>query len=190
MSVPSWLGVVAALSIFLPFAIGLLVYNRLAILRRRCEQAFADIDVQVRHRHDLIPSLVETVRSFAGHEKSIVDNVLKARNEALRAAGSDRKMEAEAALTTSLTRLIGAVEAYPNIVAGSHYAELRSEIVDVNNNIAAARRFFNLAVGEYNGARDQFPANLIARRFGLEEKRAYSLGLDRVFVEDAPEVKI
>jgi LemA protein len=88
------------------------------------------------------------------------------------------------------TRLLAVVEANPTIQAGSHFSELRGESVDVNNKISATRRFLNLAVGEYNGALDRFPGNLTGRRFGLQEKRSCSLDLDRVFVEDAPAVKI
>ena len=167
----------------------ILVYNRLAVLARRCERAMADIDVQVRHRHDLVPSLVETVRGFAGHEKAIIDSVVKARADALRAVGSHDKLEAETMLTSSIVKLLSVVESNPTIQAGSHFSELRGEIIDVNNKIAAARRFFNMAVNEYNGSLDQFPANLVGRRFGLSAKRSYDLGLERVFVEDVPAVK-
>ena len=190
MSSVVWLALFAVTVVGLPMLVMMVIYNRLATLAHRCEQAFADIDVQLRHRHDVIPSLVETVRSFAGHEKSIIDNVMKARAEALRAVGSTDKLEAESALTASIVRLLAVVEANPTIQAGSHFSELRGEIVDVKNKISAARRFLNLAVGEYNGALDRFPGNLIGHRFGLQEKRSYSLGLDRVFVEDAPAVKI
>ncbi|MEZ5817762.1 MAG: LemA family protein [Hyphomicrobiaceae bacterium] len=190
MTAVVWLAVIALALLLLPLVVMVAVYNRLAVLARRCEQAFADVDVQLRHRHDLIPSLVETVRSFAGHEAAILDSVMKARTDALRAVGSADKLEAETMLTSSINKLLAVVEANPTIQAGSHFAELRGELVDVNNKISAARRFFNLAVGEYNGVLDQFPGNLIGRRFGLREKRAYSLGLDRVFVEEAPAVKL
>jgi len=190
MSGVIWLTLVGLALVLLPLAVTMFVYNRLAVLSRRCERAFGDVDVQLRNRHDLIPSLVETVRSFAGHEKSILDNVITARAEALRAVGSADKLEAETMLTSSISKLLAVVESNPAIQAGSHFVDLRREIVDVNNKIAAARRFFNLAVGEYNGALDQFPANMIGQRFGLREKRVYSLGLDRVFVEEVPAMKL
>jgi LemA protein len=179
------LGMLAAI----PALSVILVYNRLAVLARRCERATADIDVQVRHRHDLIPSLVEAVRGFAGHENAVIDGVMKARADALRAVGSADKLEAETMLTSSIVKLLAVVESNPTVQAGSHFSELRGEIVDVNNKIAAARRFFNMAVNEYNGSLDQFPANLVGRRFGLSAKRSYDLGLERVFVEDIPVVK-
>jgi LemA protein len=114
---------------------------------------------------------------------------MKARADALRAVGSADKLEAETMLTSSIVKLLAVVESNPTIQAGSHFSELRSEIIDVNNKIAAARRFFNMAVNEYNGSLDQFPANLVGRRFGLSAKRSYDLGLERVFVEDIPVVK-
>jgi LemA protein len=186
LSIASVMVVMAAL----PALWTMFVYNRLAVLARRCEQATADIDVQLRHRHDLVPSLVETVRSFAGHEKEIINNVVNARAEALRAVGSHDKLEAETVLTSSIVKLLSVAESNPTLQAGSHFCELRGEIVDVNNKIAAARRFLNMTVKEYNGALDQFPANLIGRRFGLAEKRSYDLGLERVFIEDMPAVKL
>jgi LemA protein len=161
----------------------------LAVLSRRCERALADIDVQVRHRHDLIPSLVEAVRGFTAHEKGVIDSVVNARIEALRAVGSQDKLEAETMLTSSIVKLLSVAESNPSIQAGGHFSELRGEITDVNNKIAAARRFFNMAVNEFNASLDQFPANVVGRRFGLSAKRSYDLGLDRLFVEEIPAVK-
>lgn len=183
------IGLVLVAAAALPTISVVLVYNRLAVLSRRCERALADIDVQVRHRHDLIPSLVEAVRGFAGHEKGVIDSVVNARAEALRAVGSQDKLEAETMLTSSIVKLLSVAESNPSIQAGAHFSELRGEIVDVNNKIAAARRFFNMAVNEFNASLDQFPANVVGRRFGLSARRSYDLGLDRLFVEEIPAVK-
>jgi LemA protein len=171
-------------------ALTIVVYNRLAALARRCEQAMADIDVQLRLRHDLIPSLVETVRSFVAHERGLFETIATARARAMRAADPGERMEAETVLTSGLLRLVALAESNPTSQASSHFAELRSELVDVNNKIAAARRFFNLAVSEYNATLDQFPGNLIGRRFGLTSRRSFDLGIERVFFEDAPAVKL
>src|SRR6266436_9892643 len=161
------LGLLLVVAAAIPMLSVMLVYNRLAVLSRRCERALADIDVQVRHRHDLSPSLVEAVRGFAGHEKGVSDSVLSARADALRAVGSQDKLEAETMLTSSIVKLLSVAESNPSIQAGSHFSELRGELVDVNNKIAAARRFFNMAVNEFNASLDQFPANVVGRRFGL-----------------------
>lgn len=170
-------------------ALIVLVYNRLAALSRRCEQAMADIDVQLRLRHDLIPALVETVRGFVAHERGLFETIAAARARAIRSADPAERMQAENALTSGLTRLVALADANPSSQASSHFADLRGELVDVNNKIAAARRFFNLAVSEYNATLDQFPGNLIGRRFGLTTRRAFDLGIERVFLEDAPAVK-
>jgi len=180
------LGLLLVVAAAIPMLSVMLVYNRLAALSRRCERALADIDVQVRHRHDLIPSLVEAVRGFAGHEKGVIDSVVSARAEALRAVGSQDKLEAETMLTSSIVKLLSVAESNPSIQAGAHFSELRG---DVNNKIAAARRFFNMAVNEFNASLDQFPANVVGRRFGLSAKRSYDLGLERLFVEEIPAVK-
>jgi LemA protein len=92
-------------------------------------------------------------------------------------------------LTSSIVKLLSVAESNPSIQAGGHFSELRGEITDVNNKIAAARRFFNMAVNEFNASLDQFPANVVGRRFGLSAKRSYDLGLDRLFVEEIPAVK-
>src|SRR5262245_35764378 len=186
MSSLVWLGLILLVLASLPIASIVLVYNRLAVLSRRCERAMADIDVQVRHRHDLVPSLVEAVRGFASHEKGVIDSVVGARAEALRAIGAQDRLQAETMLTSSIVKLLSVAESNPNIQAGAHFSELRGEIIDVNNKIAAARRFFNMAVSEFNASLDQFPANLIGRRFGLAAKRSYDLGLERLFVEEVP----
>jgi LemA protein len=183
------LGLVLVAVAALPLLSLMFVYNRLAVLSRRCERALADIDVQVRHRHDLIPSLVEAVRGFADHEQGIIDSVVNARAEALRAVGSQDKLQAETMLTSSIVKLLSVAESNPSIQAGGHFSELRGEIIDVNNKIAAARRFFNMAVSEFNASLDQFPANIVGRRFGLSAKKSYDLGLERLFVEEVPVVK-
>lgn len=168
----------------------ILVYNRLALLARRCEQASADIDAQLRHRHDLIPGLVETVRSFAAHERGLVETVARARARALRAMTPREKMAAENDLTASIVQLLSVAEAYPTAQASAHYTDLRADLADVTNKITAARRFLNLAVREYNATLDQFPANVIGPRFGMRERKGYDLGMERVFLEDAPAVRI
>ncbi|MBL8543048.1 MAG: LemA family protein [Hyphomonadaceae bacterium] len=169
------------------------IYNRLVALRQNCGQAFADIDVQLRQRHDLIPNLVETVKGYAAHEKGTLEAVIQARNAAVSAekTGDPKAMgQAEGMLGAALGRLIALSEAYPDLKANTNFQQLQAELSDIENKIAAARRFFNNAVGEYNTAREQFPAVLIAGPFGFGPRDFFNLGEEnRATMEQAPQVK-
>jgi len=164
-------------------------YNRLVKLAQRCDQAYADIDVQLRHRHDLIPNLVETVRGFASHERGIIDSLMSARAAAITAAGGEAQARAEAALSNQMVRVLATTEAYPEVKGSQHFAALSRELADTENKIAACRRFLNMAVSEYNATLAQFPAALIGRSAGLNNRRGFDLGLDRVIMEEAVAVK-
>lgn len=179
-----FLGIVAALALY-----ALLTYNRLVALRQRVGQAFADIDVQLKQRHDLIPNLVETVKGYAAHERSTLEDVVKARNAAISAQGSGQMAAAENALTASLGRLIALGEAYPDLKANANFQQLASELSDLENKIAASRRFFNNAVQEYNTGIQQLPAALFAGMFGFTKKDFFDLGASRTEVETVPQVK-
>jgi LemA protein len=170
-------------------AVTVLFYNRLVKLARRSDGAFADIDVQLKHRHDLIPNLIETVKGFVTHERGVIDSLVQCRTAAMRAQGPSAQLQAEAALGSRLGQVLALVESYPAVQASSHFIELRRELADCENKIAAARRFFNMAVGEYNAALEQFPLNFIGQASGLHPRRFYDLGVERVFVEEAPAVK-
>ena len=165
-------------------------HNTLTKLFRRCQQAYADVDVQLRYRHDLIPGLVEIARSYAGHERGVVDLLMRARTEAFKAVGGEQRLEAETVVGANIMKLMSFVETLPEMRTSAHYSDLRSELVDVNHKIAAARRFWNLAVQEYNSALDQFPSRLMARHLGLSEQRSYDLGVERAFIEEAPAIKL
>lgn len=164
-------------------------HGRLMTLEARCEAALSDVDVQLKHRHGLIPNLVETVRGFATHEKSALEAVTAARARALSARSDEARIEAEGALSVNLGRLLTVVESYPNLQADRHFQNLSSEIADCENKIAAARRYHNATVAEYNAMLGQFPANVIAGRLSLAKRSHYDLGLERMIVEDAPTVK-
>ncbi|HZF42312.1 MAG TPA: LemA family protein [Sphingomonadaceae bacterium] len=159
-------------------------HNRLMQLDERCESAFADVDVQLKHRHNLIPGLVETVRGFASHERGVLTEVTQARAGALQAAAPNMRLEAETQLGQSLTALMSVVEKYPEIAASGHFRELRAELSDSENRITAARRFYNLAVAEYNATLRQFPGNLIAQRKPLDRRRTFDLGVERVLIDE------
>ncbi|MET0183350.1 MAG: LemA family protein [Caulobacterales bacterium] len=167
------------------------IYNRLVALRQNANNAFADIDVQLKQRHDLVPNLVETVKGYAAHEKTTLEAVIQARNQAVSAekSGNAAQMgQAEGVLSAALGRLIALSEAYPDLKANVNFQQLQSELSDIENKIAAARRYFNNAVNEYNTGREQFPAVLIAGAFGFQPRTFFDLGEDRAAVEQAPKV--
>jgi LemA protein len=168
----------------LPAVLAWSTYNRLMALDERCNTAFADVDVQLKHRHNLIPGLVETVRAFAGHESAVLTEVTKARAGALRASGPEMRLEAETQVGQTLTSLLTLVESYPDLKASAHFRELRMELTDAENRITAARRFYNLAVDEFNATLRQFPGNLIGAAGRLGRRRAFDLGIERVLIDE------
>ena len=165
------------------------VYNGLVSMRQRVNQAFADVDVQLRQRHDLIPNLVETVKGYAAHERGTLDEVVKARNAAVTAQGPEQKAVAENMLSGALRQLFALSEAYPDLKANANFQALQAELSDIENKIAAARRFFNNAVQEYNTSTQRFPAALFAASLGFAPKEFFDLGESRPQLEQAPAVK-
>src|SRR6201987_3790344 len=164
-------------------------YNRLGARGQRVNQAYADIDVQLRQRHDLIPNLVETVKGYAAHERGTLDEVVKARNAAMTAQGPAQQAAAENMLTGALRQLFAVAEAYPDLKASANFQQLQAELSDLENKIAAARRFFNNAVQEYNSGIQRFPAALFASTFGFAPRNFFDLGDERATVGEAPPVK-
>jgi LemA protein len=160
-----------------------LFYNRLAALDERCDTALADVDALLRHRHDLIPGLVETVRAFAGHESAVLTEVTRARASALQATRTDMRLEAETQLGQSINSLLSVVENYPELQAGNHFRDLRAELTDTHNRITAARRFYNLAVNEFNSTLRQFPANLVGAITRHARRKAFDIGAQRDALE-------
>lgn len=165
------------------------LYNNLVKLRNRRQNAFADIDVQLRQRHDLVPQLVETVKGYAGHEKELLTKITEARSGALQAKTIDEKIVAEQQLTAALQGLRVQVEAYPDLKANQNFLRLQEELSDIENKLAAARRFFNGATTEYNTAVETFPGNLMARNFGFQREVFFDLGNDtRRNMEEPPKI--
>ena len=164
-------------------------YNRLVGLRQRANQAFADIDVQLQQRRDLIPNLVETVKGYATHEKGTLEAVTNDRAADASATTVEGKVQAENVLTGALRQLFAVAEAYPDLKANANFLRLQDELADIENKLAAARRFFNSAAAEFNAAIQQFPAALIAGPFGFSERTFFDVGADRAAVAAAPEVK-
>ena len=167
-----------------PAYIAFRTHNRLVALDQRCETAFGDIDVHLKHRHSLIPPLVETVRGFVKHESDILLGVTQARAEALQAASPEMRLTAEKNLTQNINALIGMAERYPELKASTHFADLRRELVDAENRITASRRFYNLAVEEYATTLRQFPGSYIGRLFKMNVRTPFDLGIERVLIDE------
>src|SRR5262245_6598472 len=185
MSTTGWivLGVIVVIVLWV-----ITVYNGLVGMRQRVGQAFADIDVQLKQRHDLIPNLVETVKGYAAHERGTLEEVVKARNAAITAQGQGpaQQAAAENQLSGALRQLFALSEAYPDLKANQNFQQLQAELSDIENKLAAARRFFNNAVQEYNTGIQQFPAALFARSLGFSERTFFDVGDERAVVEKAP----
>jgi LemA protein len=176
--------VVAVILVFL-----VLIYNRLVALRQTYKSAYADIDVQVKQRHDLIPNLVETVKGYAAHESGVLQKVTEARTAAMRAGSMQERGQAESALSSALGRVFAVAEAYPELKANENFRQLQSELEEIENKIAAARRFYNNAVAEYNTHIEQFPAALIAGMTGFISAEMWALeASERTAASEPPKV--
>ena len=187
MSTTGWvvLGVVVVLVLWV-----IMIYNQLVAMRQRVGQSFADVDVQLKLRHDLIPNLVETVKGYATHERGTLEAVVNARNAAIAAQGPAQQAAAENMLTGALRQLFALSEAYPDLKANQNFQQLQTEIADVENKIAAARRFFNNAAAEYNASRESFPAVVFAQSMGFGPQDFFNLEEgERAAVRTAPQVK-
>ena len=169
--------------------LGIFLFNRLVLLRQAWNRAYADIDVQLKLRHDLVPNLVETVKGYAAHEKGVFEAVAQARSAAQRAGTLPEKAAAEGALSAALGNLFAVAENYPQLRASENFQKLQDELADIENKIAAARRFMNSAAAEYNSAIQQFPALLIAAPFGFRPAQMFELDpTERAEAKDAPKV--
>ncbi len=168
----------------------IVIYNRLVGLRQERKQSFADIDVQLKQRYDLIPNLVETVKGYASHEKELFENVTQARATAMQAKGTGERGAAEGMLGMALGNLLAVAENYPELKANENFMKLQDELSDIENKVAAARRFFNNATSEYNTAIQQFPAVLIAGMLGFREEEFFDVPeAEREQIEKPVEVK-
>jgi LemA protein len=188
MSTTGWvvLGVIVVVLLWV-----ITIYNGLIAMRQRVSQAFADVDVQLKQRHDLIPNLVETVKGYAAHERGTLEAVIQARNVAVAAQGQGPAAQgaAENMLSGTLRQLFALSESYPDLKANANFQQLQAELTDIENKIAASRRFFNNSVSEYNTGIQQFPAALFAGMFGFTARTFFDLGDERKTVEQAPQVK-
>jgi LemA protein len=190
MSTTGWLitlGIIALIVVWI-----IMIYNNLVAMRQRVSQSFADIDVQMKQRHDLIPNLVETVKGYAGHERNTLEAVVKARNAAIQAqaGGIPAQAAAENVLSGALRQLFALSEAYPDLKANQNFQQLQAELSDIENKLAAARRFFNNSVQEYNTGIQSFPAVLLAGSLGFTQQQFFDVGAEqRQQLDQAPQVK-
>jgi len=170
----------------------ILTYNRLVTLRQRTSESWSDISVQLKQRHDLVPNLVETVKGYAAHERGTLEAVTQARNAAVSAssAGPAAQAQAENMLSGALRQLFALSEAYPQLKANENFLQLQAQLSDIENKIAASRRFYNSAVQEYNSAIQQFPAVMLAGQLGFKPSAFFELDeAEKAAVNAAPQVK-
>jgi LemA protein len=151
------------------------VYNALVQKRIRCQEAWSQIDVQLKRRYDLIPNLVETVKGYAAHEKETLERVIQARNAAVAAEGVKQQAEAENMLTGALRQLFALSESYPNLKANENFAQLQEELTSTENRIGFARQHYNDSVAVYNTATQKFPNNMVASMFGFKDRDFFEI---------------
>jgi LemA protein len=154
---------------------GVVTFNALIRLRNQAEEAFSDVDVQLKRRHDLIPNLVETVKGYAAHERAVFENVTAARSNAVAAQGPEAKAQAENQLTGALRQLFAVAENYPDLKASQNFLELQNELTDTEDKIQAARRFYNMTVRDLNIKVEQFPSRVIAGMASVGQREFFEL---------------
>ena len=164
--------IIIILIVIIIFIIGTLIhmYNNLVDLRNKVKNSYAQIDVQLKRRNDLIPNLVETVKGYAGHEKGVLEEVTKARASVMNASTPQEASEANNQLTGALKSLFAVAENYPELKANSNFQQLQSELSDTEDKISYSRQFYNDMVLKYNNACQQFPSSIIAKMFGFNEE--------------------
>ena len=182
-------GIIILVVIVLLIIWAISLYNNLVKLRNNRENAFANIDVQLKQRHDLIPQLVSTVKGYATHEREVLQKVTEARSAAMGATTINDKINAENALSSALAGLKVSLESYPDLKANQNFLQLQSEIADVENKLAAVRRFFNSTTRELNNAVQTFPSNIFAKMFGFSKEPMFEVPKEeRAAYDKAPEI--
>lgn len=178
------LGVIAVVALWAIYA-----YNRFVTLRNRAEEAWADIDVQLKRRYDLIPNLVDTVKGYAKHEQETFQKVTQMRADAMQGSGSRAEQaEKENMLTEALRSVFAVAENYPDLKANENFLELQRELTDTENKIQAARRFYNNTVMTYDTARETFPMNIVAGMFHFTEREYFELSEEDSAAKDPVKV--
>jgi LemA protein len=167
-----WLIVLVALILLLAVAV-VVIYNRLVRLRNRSEASWAQVDVQLRRRYDLIPNLVEAVKGYASHERATFEEVTEARTRAQQAQGVEEQAEAENVLTAALGRLFAVAEAYPELRATENFQQLQAQLAEVEQNIVISRQVYNDAVLSYDNALETVPTNIVAGMFNFRPREYF-----------------
>lgn len=187
LSIIAFIGIalVVLVIVLAVFIIG--IYNGLVRQLNEVKNAWSQIDVQLKRRHDLIPNLVETVKGYAGHEKSTLEAVIQARSQAVAATGTAERMQAEHQLSGALGRLMLLVEQYPDLKANQNFLALQEELTSTENKIGFARQFYNDTVMQYNTKVQSFPTNLVARPFGFSSEPFFEV--EDTAEREAPQVK-
>ena len=170
----TWIIVAVAVALVLGLIV-VLLYNRLVRLRNRAENAWAQVEVQLKRRHDLIPNLVETVKGYAGHERAALDSVTEARTSAQRATTVEQQAKAESGLTAALGRLFAVAEAYPQLRATENFQQLQGELEETEDKIAVARQLYNDAVLSYDNTRETVPTSLVAGLIGFAPRPYFEI---------------
>lgn len=182
------IGVWIVLAVVIVIVVALIgIYNALVQKRIRCQEAWSQIDVQLKRRYDLIPNLVETVKGYASHEKETLERVIQARNQAISAQGVEKQAEAENFLTGALKQLFALSESYPNLKANENFARLQEELTSTENKIAFSRQHYNDSAAVYNTAREKFPNNVVANTFGFKKREYFEL--EEPEAREAPKVQ-
>ncbi len=160
---------------------GIVIYNKLVLLRNTVKSSWSDIDVQLKKRYDLVPNLVETVRGYAAHERTVFEKVTEARSTAMQASSPAEKARAENILGETLKSLFAVAEAYPELKASANFMQLQTQLKELEDNIEYARRYYNAVVRDFNVLTESFPSNVIASQFRFEKAEFFEL--------EAPEVE-
>jgi LemA protein len=176
------IAILVILGIFIAIiSFGIAIYNKLIRLRNTVKSSWSDIDVQLKKRYDLVPNLVETVKGYAAHEKTVFEKVTTARSMAMKASTPADKAKAENMLTDTLKSLFAVAEAYPELKANVNFLQLQSQLKELEDNIEYARRYFNAVVRDFNILIESFPSNVIASLFAFTQEEFFEL--------EAPEVE-
>ncbi len=184
----TWIIIIAAAIVILIF-VG--IYNGLVTLRNRAQEAWSDIDVQLKRRYDLIPNLVKTVKAYAKHEKEVFEKVTEARASAISAKGVEEQEKAENMLAGALKSLFAVAENYPALRASENFSKLQDELTDTENKIEAARRFYNTNVRDLNIKIESFPSSIMAKMFGFEKMNLFEIEQSQInTVKNVPEVDL
>jgi LemA protein len=153
-------------------------YNAFVSLRNRARGAWADIDVQLKRRHDLVPNLVETVKGYASHEKSVFEDVARLRGQAMSAGQAEQRAGAEADFSQAIKSLFAVAESYPELKADKNFRDLQTQLTEVEDHLQYARRYYNAVVRDFNTKREVFPSNLVGGAFGFQQMPYFQVDED------------